>query len=116
MTETEPGESGDNYRVESGGVHRGSRVGSAAVESEMTNPGPVGGAKAEIEDSSTCCCACTCKDIKDILPSCIILIVGLAIMVLVIPYAFSSVIKQIQMENALRNITNVTKMDDSTES
>ena len=33
MTETEPGESGDNYRVESGGVHRGSRVGSAAVVS-----------------------------------------------------------------------------------
>ena len=50
------------------------------------------------------------QDIRDVLPSCIILIVGLAIMVLVIPYAFSSVIKQIQMENSLRNITsNITK-------
>ena len=33
MTETEPQESGDNYRVESGGIHRGARVGSAFVVS-----------------------------------------------------------------------------------
>ena len=57
------------------------------------------------------------QDIRDVLPSCIILIVGLAIMVLVIPYAFSSVIKQIQMENALRNITsNITKGEEQQES
>ena len=83
MTESEPQESGDNYRVESGGVHRGSRVGSAfmvsvdtgreggdgeiifqeremaaGLQSVQSNP-----AKAEIEDtsSSSSCCACTCK-------------------------------------------------------
>ena len=96
-----------------------------------------GRGKSQSEEQSSSCCSCTCKvrsgggglglermtgyvllqDIRDVLPSCIILIVGLAIMVLVIPYAFSSVIKQIQMENALRNITsNITKGEEQQES
>jgi len=40
----------------------------------------------------------TCKDIKDITPTVLILIGGLLIMIFVIPYAFSSVIKQLEME------------------
>ena len=38
----------------------------------------------------------TCRDIKLIMPTVIILIFTLFVMVTVIPYAFSSVIKQIQ--------------------
>jgi len=38
----------------------------------------------------------TFKDIKQIMPTCLILIVTVIIMVTVIPYAFSSVIKQMQ--------------------
>merc|ERR1719347_1241637 len=38
----------------------------------------------------------TFKDIKQIMPTCLILIVTVVIMVTVIPYAFSSVIKQMQ--------------------
>ena len=40
----------------------------------------------------------TCKDIKDITPTVVILIGGLLIMIFVIPYAFSSVIKQLEAE------------------
>ncbi len=40
----------------------------------------------------------TCKDIKDITPTVLILIGGLLIMIFVIPYAFSSVIKQLEAE------------------
>ena len=43
----------------------------------------------------------TCKDIKDITPTVLILIGGLLIMIFVIPYAFSSVIKQLEAEAAL---------------
>ena len=37
----------------------------------------------------------TCSDIKQIMPTVIILIITLFVMVTVIPYAFSSVIKQV---------------------
>lgn len=40
----------------------------------------------------------TCKDIKAITPTVLILFVGLLIMIFVIPYAFSSVIKQLENE------------------
>ncbi|XP_023323416.1 uncharacterized protein LOC111697597 [Eurytemora carolleeae] len=46
----------------------------------------------------------TWKDIRDILPTLIILLVGLLIMVIVIPYAFSSVIKQLQQEQELNRL------------
>eukprot|EP00090_Calanus_glacialis_P026569 TRINITY_DN41803_c0_g1_i1.p1 TRINITY_DN41803_c0_g1~~TRINITY_DN41803_c0_g1_i1.p1 ORF type:complete len:123 (-),score=45.50 TRINITY_DN41803_c0_g1_i1:83-451(-) len=46
----------------------------------------------------------TCKDVKDILPTLLILLVGLLIMVLVIPYAFSSVFKQLEMEKEISRI------------
>ena len=41
------------------------------------------------------------KDFKQILPSIIILVVGLAIMIMFIPYAFMSVIKQLQREQMM---------------
>ena len=41
---------------------------------------------------------------KDILPTLLILLVGLLIMVLVIPYAFSSVFKQLEMEKEISRI------------
>ena len=63
------GDSGGRYRVEGG---PGSRAASA-----VTRAGAGGG-----------CCACTCHDVREILPSVLILLVGLTIMVLVIPYAF----------------------------
>ena len=40
----------------------------------------------------------TCKDVRDIMPTVLILVGGLLIMIFVIPYAFSSVIKQLEME------------------
>ncbi len=40
----------------------------------------------------------TCKDVRDILPTVLILLGGLLIMIFVIPYAFSSVIKQLEAE------------------
>eukprot|EP00090_Calanus_glacialis_P024922 TRINITY_DN38693_c0_g1_i1.p1 TRINITY_DN38693_c0_g1~~TRINITY_DN38693_c0_g1_i1.p1 ORF type:complete len:144 (-),score=44.36 TRINITY_DN38693_c0_g1_i1:96-527(-) len=43
----------------------------------------------------------TFKDIKQILPTCLILIVTVIIMVTVIPYAFSSVIKQLEAANQI---------------
>ena len=52
------------------------------------------------------------QDFKQCLPSLIILIVGLTLMVLVIPYAFASVIKQLQEEEALRNMRNNDTMLD----
>lgn len=42
----------------------------------------------------------TCKDIRDITPTLLILLGGLLIMIFVIPYAFSSVIAQLKAENA----------------
>ena len=38
---------------------------------------------------------------KAILPTLVILVVGLLIMILVIPYAFSSVFKQLEMEKEI---------------
>jgi len=43
----------------------------------------------------------TCKDIKDIMPTVLILLGGILIMIFVIPYAFSSVIKQLEAEEML---------------
>ena len=40
----------------------------------------------------------TCKDVRDIMPTVLILLGGLLIMIFVIPYAFSSVIKQLEAE------------------
>lgn len=51
----------------------------------------------------------TCKDIRDIMPTVLILIGGLLIMIFVIPYAFSSVIKQLEMEDRLQAISEETK-------
>ena len=42
----------------------------------------------------------TCKDLRDIMPTFLILVGGLLVMIFVIPYAFSSVIQQ--LENAAR--------------
>ena len=41
---------------------------------------------------------------KAILPTLVILVVGLLIMILVIPYAFSSVFKQLAMEKEINRI------------
>lgn len=43
----------------------------------------------------------TCKDIRDIMPTVLILLIGLLIMIFVIPYAFSSVIKQLENETLI---------------
>ena len=43
----------------------------------------------------------TCKDVRDIMPTVLILIGGLLIMIFVIPYAFSSVIKQLEAESLI---------------
>ena len=72
------------------------------------------------------CCTCTCRvivikdikslkkfiqDIKEIIPSIIILVVGLTIMALFIPYAFASVIRQIQREQAMANNSSMVEED-----
>lgn len=44
------------------------------------------------------------QDVKAILPTLVILFVGLLIMILVIPYAFSSVFKQLEMEKEINRI------------
>ena len=51
----------------------------------------------------------TCKDIKDITPTVLILIGGLLIMIFVIPYAFSSVIKQLEAESLLNEAKEKAK-------
>jgi hypothetical protein len=43
----------------------------------------------------------SCRDIRDVIPGFIILILGISVMVLVIPYAFASVIKQLRSEDVL---------------
>ncbi len=43
----------------------------------------------------------TCKDVRDIMPTVLILLGGLLIMIFVIPYAFSSVIKQLEAEQVI---------------
>lgn len=52
----------------------------------------------------------TCKDIRDIMPTVLILIGGLLIMIFVIPYAFSSVIKQLEAEQLLEEAREAAKM------
>ena len=52
----------------------------------------------------------TCKDIKDITPTVLILIGGLLIMIFVIPYAFSSVIKQLEAEQILEAAREKARM------
>lgn len=44
------------------------------------------------------------QDVKAILPTLVILFVGLLIMIMVIPYAFSSVFKQLEMEKEINRI------------
>ena len=51
----------------------------------------------------------TCKDIRDIMPTVLILIGGLLIMIFVIPYAFSSVIKQLEAEELLEKAREEAK-------
>jgi hypothetical protein len=52
----------------------------------------------------------TCKDVRDIMPTVLILLGGLLIMIFVIPYAFSSVIKQLEAEQVIILILNVTEL------
>ena len=52
----------------------------------------------------------TCKDVKDIMPTVIILLVGLLIMIFVIPYAFSSVIKQLEAESVAEEAKKRARM------
>jgi len=52
----------------------------------------------------------TCKDIKDITPTVLILLIGLLIMIFVIPYAFSSVIKQLEAEQIIEAAREKVKM------
>ncbi len=49
----------------------------------------------------------TCKDVRDIMPTVLILLGGLLIMIFVIPYAFSSVIKQLEAEQVIIKTTRV---------
>ena len=51
------------------------------------------------------------QDIKEIIPSIIILVVGLTIMALFIPYAFASVIRQIQREQAMASNSSMVEED-----
>ena len=46
----------------------------------------------------------TCKDLKDIMPTFLILLGGILIMIFVIPYAFSSVIKQLNVVGEMDRI------------
>lgn len=51
----------------------------------------------------------TVKDVKDIMPTVLILIAGLLVLIFVIPYAFSSVIKQLENEVLVRNAKALKK-------
>lgn len=46
----------------------------------------------------------TCKDLKDITPTILILLGGILVMIFVIPYAFSSVIKQLNIVSEMDRI------------
>ena len=46
----------------------------------------------------------TCKDLKDITPTILILLGGILIMIFVIPYAFSSVIRQLNIVSEMDRI------------
>ena len=51
----------------------------------------------------------TCKDLKDIMPTVLILVGGILICVLVIPYAFSSVLKQLDVVGEMDRIAEYKK-------
>ena len=51
----------------------------------------------------------TCKDVRAIMPTVLILIGGLLIMIFVIPYAFSSVIKQLENEALVEEARRIKK-------
>lgn len=51
----------------------------------------------------------TCKDLKDIMPTVLILVGGILICVLVIPYAFSSVLKQLDVVGEMDRIAEWKK-------
>ena len=51
----------------------------------------------------------TLKDVKDIMPTVLILIAGLLVLIFVIPYAFSSVIKQLENEVLVENAKAMKK-------
>ena len=55
------------------------------------------------------------QDIKEIIPSIIILVVGLTIMALFIPYAFASVIRQIQREQAMASNSSMVEEENGAE-
>ena len=57
----------------------------------------------------------TCKDLRDIAPTVLILLGGLLIMIFVIPYAFSSVIKQLQASEANERAKQMAKQLNVTE-
>ena len=56
------------------------------------------------------------QDIREILPTIIILVFGLLIMAIVIPYAFRSVIRQLEEEQEMNNKRNEDNLTTSTES
>ena len=51
----------------------------------------------------------TCKDLKDITPTLLILLGGVLIMIFVIPYAFSSVIQQLKNVSKMESIQEMKK-------
>ena len=51
----------------------------------------------------------TCKDLKDIMPTFLILVGGILIMIFVIPYAFTSVIKQLNNVLEMERIQELNK-------
>merc|ERR1711971_983165 len=111
---------GENYRVNTAKVvGGGARVGSSfsednsrAQSSDMERGPENRRVSEDIPEAGGCCCGCGWKDFKQCLPSLIILIGGLTLMALIIPYAFASVIKQLQEEEALRNMRSNVTMED----
>jgi hypothetical protein len=51
----------------------------------------------------------TCKDLKDITPTLLILLGGVLIMIFVIPYAFSSVLAQLSNVSRMESINEMKK-------
>ena len=51
----------------------------------------------------------TCKDLKDIMPTFLILVGGILIMIFVIPYAFTSVINQLKNVSEMERIQELNK-------
>lgn len=109
------GKNADKYKKSGSmsAVSRGSAVHGPTSDVEEGNGGPhadrvsvLSGASGRSKTTSQLEAAAklpwyrgvTCKDIRDIMPTVLILIGGLLIMIFVIPYAFSSVIKQLEAE------------------